>query len=125
MPISYSYAYAFAWCSKLRKIAMIRVDETTEGMGSAFTSCIALESVAFEGVIGVSINLRWSTKLTRASIENIINHLSDNGSGKTLTLSKAAVDKAFETSEGANDGASSQEWDSLQGLKMNWEITLV
>lgn len=133
LPISYSYAYAFAWCSKLRKIAMIRVDETTQGMGSAFTSCIALESVAFEGVIGISINLQWSTKLTRASIENIINHLSDNGSGKTLTLSKAAVDEAFRGISAGDfttivPGSSSLDWFNLTHgatVYKQWTITLV
>lgn len=92
---------------------------------NAFKECANLKNIAFDGVIGQDINFQWSTLLTRASIESIVNALSDSATGKTLTLSKAAVDKAFETSEGANDGASSQEWDSLEGLKMNWQITLV
>lgn len=110
---------------KLKKIAVIRIAEETQ-VNNMLYYCPELEYVRIEGVIGQSgIDLKYSTKLSKESIESIVNHLSDTAEGKSLTLSKAAVDKAFETSEGANDGASSQEWDSLEGLKMNWEITLV
>jgi hypothetical protein len=72
-----------------------------------------LVNVAFEGVIGQDIDFKDSSKLSKASIESIVSHLSDTASGKTLTLSKVAVD-AFDdevtaipfgltsTQEGAN-----------------------
>ena len=110
---------------KLKKIAVIRIAEETQ-VNNMLYYCPELEYVRIEGVIGQSgIDLKYSTKLSKESIESIVNHLSDSPVGKTLTLSRDAVNKAFETSEGANDGVSSQEWDSLEGLKMNWEITLV
>jgi hypothetical protein len=36
-----------------------------------------------------------------------------------------AVNKAFETSEGANDGKTSTEWETLIGTKTNWTIAYV
>ena len=58
-------------------------------------------------------------KLTRASIENIINHLSDNVSGKTLTLSKTAVNNAFP------DTGNNADWGALVMAHQNWIISLV
>ena len=50
--------------------------------------------------------------------------LTDTASGKTITFSKTAVNKAFETSAGANDGSTSAEWLALVGTKPNWTISL-
>lgn len=80
-----------------------------------FDSCKALRDVRFEGSIGNNITLQYSTLLSGASIENIIGCLSDTASGKTLTLSKTAVNNAF----------SETEWDALEATKTNWTITLV
>lgn len=63
-------------------------------------------------------------RLSKISIENIINALSSTTSKLTVTLSKTAVDKAFETSEGTNDGSTSQEWSELEATKTNWTISL-
>jgi hypothetical protein len=123
---SYNYAYAFE-ARSLRKIAKITVDAETK-MQNAFDYCYALEDITFGGEIGDSMNLKWSTKLTRASIESIINHLSDSTTGKTLTLSKTAVLNAFELSEvmeGRLVGTYIAEWLSLIASKQNWTITLV
>ena len=77
---------------KLHTIAKIRTDENTV-FNNAFNYCTALKNVTFEGVIGQDINIRWSP-LTADSIRSIIEHLSDTASGKTLTLSKNAVESA-------------------------------
>jgi hypothetical protein len=62
-------------------------------------------------------------KLSKASIKSIMDVLSSTTSGLTITLSGAAVDKAFETAEGANDGRESSEWITLSTAK-NWYVTL-
>lgn len=54
-----------------------------------------VRNISFEGVIGQNIDFRHSKLLSKASIESIITHLSDTASGKTLTLSKKAVESAF------------------------------
>ena len=122
---SYSYSYTFAWNGKLKTIAKITVDANTRFSG-AFTNCIALENLTIEGTIGQNgLDLRWSTKLSRASIESILSHLSTTTSGLSITLSKMAVDKAFETSKGANDGYNSEDFRDLVQLHNNWTINLV
>lgn len=90
-----------------------------------------LINVNFEGVIGRSgLNLQWSTKLSKASIESIIDHLdlTEGSPARSITLSLTAVNKAFETSEGANDGADGDEFNDLCASARafgNWTISLV
>lgn len=78
--------------------------------------CPSLVNVIFEGVIGQNgLNLQWSTKLSKASIESIINHLSTTTSGLTVTLSQEAVNNAF----------TAEEWAALIATRTNWTISLV
>lgn len=92
----------------------------------SFGQLPALEEIRFEGVIGQNgFNMKWSTKLSKDSITSIINALSTTTSGLTITLSKVAVNNAFETSEGAGDGSTSEEWNTLIATKSNWTISLV
>jgi hypothetical protein len=92
----------------------------------SFELCNNLTSIIFDGEIGSNgLDLHWSTKLDRDSIVSIINALSTTTSGRTVTLSEAAVNNAFETSKGVADGSSSTEWLALAGTKTNWTISLV
>ena len=71
------------------------------------------------------LNLRWCKKLSKKSILNVINTLSATTEGLNVTLSKTAVNKAFETSSGANDGSASAEWKTLIAEReKNWVINL-
>lgn len=122
----------FAHCSKLKKIAMVRVNINTVISSGLFEGCRALESVAFEGEIAYSINLKWSTRLNRASIENIITCLADGITGKTLTLSKAAVDEAFRGISAGDfttivEGTNSVDWITWSGMVVSkgWTLTLI
>ena len=112
---TFGYGSTFAYCLNLKKVAMIRVDVDTQFSNDTFVKCTELEEITFKGEIGSNINFQWSTKLTRASIESIINHLSDTATGKTLTLSKTAVNAAF-----------GDEWDSYVTAHKpsGWNITL-
>jgi hypothetical protein len=120
-----SAAYVFYGCT-VETIDKIVVNEQTAfTSASSFTGCTNLKNVVFEGTLGQNgLNLQWSSKLSKASIESIINALSSTTSGLSVTLSKEAVQKAFETSEGANDGNTSDEWLNLIATKNNWTITL-
>jgi hypothetical protein len=92
---------------------------------NAFRTCNALENITIDGEIGQDgLSFQWSRNLSKASITSIISHLSTTTSGMTLTLSKTAVNKAFETSEGANDGSSSPEGTALVQTRPNWTIVL-
>ena len=114
MQADFAYNNAFANCTKLYTIAKIRCDEDTL-FTNAFDYCNTLQNVTFDGVIGQNINVRWSTKLSKDSITNIISCLSDTASGKTLSLSKTAVNNAF----------TDAEWTALADTKKNWTISLL
>lgn len=70
-------------------------------------------------------DIRQSTQLDKESFVSIVNALSASTSGYSVHLSLVAVNKAFETSEGANDGSTSTEWTTLVATKQNWTISLV
>lgn len=112
----------FSWASFLTTIPLLKVAEHNTFSTSIFYGAGSLEDVTIEGYFGVSVNIQHSTKLSKASITSIINALSPTTSGLTVTLSTVAVNKAFETSEGANDGVESAEWKTLKETKSNWNI---
>lgn len=99
-------------------------EEITGGLTGCFTGCTALKNIRVRGKIAEDINFQWCP-LSYDSIVNIMSHLSDTTQWKTLTLSEAAVNKAFETSASANDGSTSPEWLALVATKQNWAISLV
>ena len=92
---------------------------------SIFYGTKNLENLTIEGTIGKNgFSVAQSTLLSKPSIKSIIEALSTTTSGLTVTLSKTAVNNAFETSEGANDGSTSAEWSALEATKTNWTISL-
>jgi hypothetical protein len=104
------------------------------GLTSCFTGCSALENITVKGIISGSISFNSSTKLTRASIESIINHLTNAAIYGTLTLSKTAVETAFEVHPADYDGdgkidawigSGEEEWIALISSKSNWDIVVV
>lgn len=72
-----------------------------------------IENITIEGVIGQNgFDLSSCTKLSKASITSVMNALDTNtyDDSRSVTISKAAIDKAFEETEGANNGSDSSEW---------------
>lgn len=115
---------AFRNNSRLVCIDGIRLDESCSTT-AAFNNSPNLEHVIFYGTIGQSLSLSVATKLDKESITSAINILSTSASGRTLTLSKTAVNNAFETADGLADGTTSTEWATLIADKSNWTISLV
>ena len=148
---SFASAYNFAInCSKLKSIDMdINVSKatTTSGMTGAFQDCTELEriqkiitsaniqynttfkncnslkEIEFDGIIGQSIDFQHSP-LNRASLENIVEHLSPTSTGQIVTFKKTAVGAAFDTT-GNSDGYESAVWELIVASKSNWTISLV
>ena len=121
-----SMELAFADCRYLTTIDKLIFGDVTKTLSSSFYNSANLENLSIEGVISVNgFDVRYSTKLSKASITSIVNALSSTTSGLTVTLSKTAVNTAFETSAGAADGSTSAEWQSLIAPKSNWTISLV
>ena len=104
---------------------LILSEKATTGIGTMFGRVKQLRHIIFDGVLAATgMDLKNSTLLDKESIISLINILSTTTSGLTVTLSLTAVNKAFETSEGANDGSNSTEWQTLIGTKTNWTINL-
>lgn len=118
----------FSGCSKLQSVDKLILSNTSSQNFSAqsFASCASLTHIIFEGVIRTgTLNMKDCVNLDGESIDSIISCLSDDTSGLSVTVSKAAVDKDFETSEGANDGSTSAQWLALIATKSNWTVSLV
>ena len=100
---------------------------------NAFNNVTTLENITFEGSIANDISFQWAPKLTKESIESIINHLSDTANSKVLTLSTIAVNEAFKVVSDAPDengeyvytaGSFTPIWRDLVNKKPNWAINL-
>lgn len=122
-----SAAGAFSFCYELESIEEIVSHENLVWDGS-FSYDYKLTSLKITGVIAKSgFDVSNCTKLSRASIESIMDALSTAVSGTpTITLSLVAVDREFETSEGANDGRYSDAWYELYYAHNDkWLISLL
>lgn len=110
--------YFITNCPKLRSIGTLTLkDDGSQAFTlNTLNGNTNLEEIRFEGVIGQNgLDLHWSKKLSKASIESIINHLSTTTSGLTVTLSQEAVNNAF----------TAEEWAALIATRTNWTISLV
>lgn len=117
--------FTFINCVALITIDKLIVSATTKYSSAAFEGDTNLENLIVEGEIAQNnFNTRYCTKLSKASIESVINCLSTDTTGLIVTFSQASVDKAFETSEGAADGSTSAEWLALKATKSNWQVDL-
>ena len=127
-PISFSTSpinltSIFSQNSTIKKILLLTVNENVT-YNSWFYNCKALESVTFAGTIANSLPIAESTLLNKESILSIFSCLSNSATSKTLTLSKTAVNNAFETESGLADGSTGEEWLNLVATKPNWTISL-
>jgi hypothetical protein len=109
--------YLFASSTILKSIEKIILKPNgSQVFNGTFHWLPNLEEVRFEGVIGQNgLDLKDSTKLSKASIESIIKCLSTTTSGLAVTLSKTAKEAAFTT----------DEWSALIATKPNWTISLI
>lgn len=113
----------FRLAMSMKTVRKLIVSENTT-YNMTFATMRALENITFEGVIGQNgMSFANSPLLTKASLTNIVEHTSTTAT-ITITLSLKAVNKAFETSEGANDGSTNAEWLTLIGTRENVTITL-
>ena len=114
----------FANAKNLTRIAKLIVGKRTQ-YSNTFLGCIALTDLTVEGeIVGSYFDVSWSP-LSKASLTSVVNALSSTTTGLTVTLRLDAVKKAFETSEGANDGDASDEWLQLIATKPNWTINTI
>ena len=116
----------FDSCRQLVTVDKLIFSENGSGnINNCFYLCVSLVNLVIEGVIDSDCDMKDCLVLSKASFISVITHLSDTTSGKTATFSATAVNTAFETSTGANDGSTSAEWQALISTKSNWNISLV
>lgn len=117
------YRFCFQNNEKIEYIC-IDVSNVSNLYTGTFGRCLALIRLKIFGEIKTGgLNLSASKKLDKASHVNVVDCISTTAS-ITVTFSKVAVDKAFETAPGANDGSASQEWADLVDTRPNATIVL-
>lgn len=105
----------------------LRVTETLTEADVPFLYAHQLVNLEFFGDSVIATNgmgFGQSCKLSRASIENVFRVLSGSTSGLNMTFNLTAVNRAFETSPGAENGSTSQAWANLVSTRPNWNIFL-
>ena len=119
------YSNAFNDCFRLHTIEILRVTKECV-FATAFRSCEALKNITIEGEIGFSFDLRWSPKLSKASITSIVTHLSDAATGQTVTFKKEAVNREFGINvDDASTFPEGSEYYNLRYSKANWSFNYV
>lgn len=114
--------------SEVKSIEKLIFSENTSISSNMFSTAYYLENVIFDGVMSKmndgGLNMKDCVNINKPSIISLINTLSTSTTNFSITLSKIAVDKAFETSQDAANGSTSEEWLTLVGSKPNWSISL-
>lgn len=89
----------FSGCSELVTIDLLKIHPGgSASFSSTFSGCDELQNITVDGLIAKNIDFKDCTKLTKASIESIMTHLSPTATF-TVTLSQTAVNNAFTTEE--------------------------
>lgn len=109
--------------SKIRRIEKLIISENTSKFYSSFYNARSLTHCVFEGVINkTGLALYQYNPLDKESVTSVINVLSDDTEGLSVTMQRGLINKVFETAEGKTDGVTSEEWLSLVATKPNWTI---
>ena len=125
-----SGGYCFYEATSLKTIMGIIFPNTSFSVSNWFTKCSELEDIKVYGEISITgLNFKDCTKLNHNSITcaegtGIMDVLSPTATDMTLTLPLEAINREFETSQGANDGSTSTEWIALKNSKSNWFVEL-
>ena len=113
----------FYSCTNLTTIDGLVFSEETKGFNGMFHNCAALTSCSASGTLAETLDISKCTSLNKASITSFINILSTTATGKTLTLSKAAVNAAFEIdTDDTSTYPEGSEYYNLINSKNNWTI---
>lgn len=118
-----SLDYIYMNCTVLESAGFLNIQETCT-IGGPIGACGNITDLVITGTIGTNANFNSNKILSKDSLTGIVNAVHET-KAIALTLSKEAVNKAFETSEGAKDGSTSAEWEALVATKPNCTISLV
>lgn len=117
----------FLNCSYLETIEKLTFKaEGNQIWYTAFGGCTKLKNInAIEGIIGRDADLS-SCPLSKTSIVNVVNALSDTQTGRTLTLKKSAVNETFGIDvDDESTYPQGTEFYTLRHSKDNWTFSYV
>ena len=114
---------ALAQATNLETITLLDVTDYTGVFTGWFTNDTALKNIIVVGTIATGFDISPSP-LTKDSIMSIFNAATTENA-ITISFSLDAVNTAFETSAGTNDGSTSDEWETLIATKTNVTVSLV
>lgn len=118
----------FQYCSSLKRLSIALKADGSQNCSVAFDSDNGLEELTVvSGVFGSNLNFQWATKLKKASVTSIVEHLSDTTSGLSVTFSKEILNQtSFDFESGIKYPVwSSGEWEALIATKPNWRFNLI
>ena len=120
-----NHAQCFYYSSQLHTIDKVIFNPSVAAYNTTFDGCSALVNIVVEPntIGGSGLSFKSCKNLSKASHISIVGGLLDSAA-KSITFSATAVNAAFETSEGANDGSTSAEWTALVATKPSWTITI-
>ena len=117
--------YLFGYVTTLITIPKLIVSESTP-FKDTFISCSNLENLIIEGEVGQNgFNVQYSKKLNGKSIVSIIEALSSEKSGLTVTLSQTAKNNMTFPITSEQSKVTYDSWENLIATKSNWTISLV
>ena len=106
----------FRGATALKTIEKLKVYEANEFV-DAFKFTSKLENIVIDGIIGQNIDFTYCKKLTKASIESVLNALSLEASGKTVAFALDAINNAY-------GSVDSEEWQTILTNHSNWAFTV-
>ena len=112
----------------LKKLSIAIKEDGSQNFSGAFDYTTVLEDfTVVSGVFGSNLNFQWTPKLNKASVTSIVEHLSDNTSGLSVTFSKEILNQtSFDFESGIKYPVwSSGEWEALIATKPYWSFKLV
>lgn len=109
--------------SEVEKIDKMTVNENAIFPGT-FLRCYYLSGITMAGCIGNDFDISPSGILTKQSIKSVVDTLSATAEGKTVTLSKTAVNRAFHIDvDDEETYPEGSEYYKLRNSKPNWTFS--
>ena len=116
----------FYACQSLVEITELRLDTDMGTVSGSFNGCTKLKTIKITGsgkFLG-TVTFKNSQNLTKESIISIIDALSPDVTGQTLTLPKVAVNREFGINvDDVSTWGEGSDYRKLVDTKPNWTIT--
>ena len=122
---SFSQLFSNSEVQYIEELCFPTVNVTSSS--NIFSSCKSLREIpVISGTITFGINLQHSTLLTKNTIINFFNALSDTKTGLTITFSKTAVNNAFGIDvDDETTYPEGSEYYTLRHSKDNWTVAYI